>query len=386
MAHHQPDPFWDFIRNFDPNNAGAGVNGNNNNGPSPEFLRGFPFFHPAQAFPAGPPGHGPGGPGGPPHHGPGGPPHHGGRHGHRHHGPPRGSPRGPPPNAWAGPFAWADWGNPSHGGAPWFQQPPQTQETNNTQSTEQPAAAATTNNSEKVQEKEKPGSPDTMMGDSDAPDPAEVTPDEDEEPQTSNNPPPYARGHGRRGAGRRCRDRESCRQNTQGGSYPFDLSALLNNLSSHPFVQNIQAQAAEACQAATSGATGSSSSSNFSPPLDLFSTPSAYVLHLSIPGALKSDIGVDWDPERKVLRVAGVVHRPGDEEFQTMLVQSERRTGVFEREVRLPPKTWGAVDENGREDEVDAEGITAKMEDGVLIVTVPKVEKEWTEIRKVDIE
>jgi HSP20 family protein len=69
-----------------------------------------------------------------------------------------------------------------------------------------------------------------------------------------------------------------------------------------------------------------------------------------------------------------------------MLVQGERRVGEFAREVRLPPKTWAAVDENGREDEIDADGITAKMEDGVLVVTVPKVEKEWTEIRKVDIE
>lgn len=81
-----------------------------------------------------------------------------------------------------------------------------------------------------------------------------------------------------------------------------------------------------------------------------------------------------------MLRVAGVVHRPGDEEFQATLVRGERRVGAFAREVVLPPDG-----EKGNE-EIDADAITAKMEDGVLVVTVPKVEKEWTEIRKVDIE
>jgi HSP20 family protein len=48
--------------------------------------------------------------------------------------------------------------------------------------------------------------------------------------------------------------------------------------------------------------------------------------------------------------------------------------------VALPPE---GVEER---DEIDSFGITAKMEDGVLVITVPKVEREWTEIRKVDIE
>jgi len=35
---------------------------------------------------------------------------------------------------------------------------------------------------------------------------------------------------------------------------------------------------------------------------------------------------------------------------------------------------------------VDGDAISAKLEDGVLIVTVPKVEKEWTEVKRVDIQ
>lgn len=369
MAYQHPDPFWEFIRSFEPNSAGP------NNGPSPEFLRGFPFFNPAHAH------HG----GHPHHHGPGGRhrPHRGPPHDPR--GPPHG-PHGPAPHPWAGPFAWADWTTPSHEGSPWFQQQQPQQEEQQSEQTK-PQQQQEQQKAQKAQqeerENEKPGSPDTMMGDSDVPDPAEVTPDEDEGPESNDtNPPPHPRGHCRRGGGRH----RGRRGHNHEGPFPFDLSALFSTLSSHPFVQNLQQQAAEVAKATTSVATNASPTGAFSPPLDLFSAPSAYILHLAIPGALKSDIGVDWDPERNVLRVAGVVHRPGDEEFQNMLVQGERRVGEFQREVRLPPKTWGAIDENGREDEIDADGITAKMENGVLVVTVPKVEKEWTEIRKVDIE
>ena len=113
----------------------------------------------------------------------------------------------------------------------------------------------------------------------------------------------------------------------------------------------------------------------FTPPLDLFSTPTSYTLHLAIPGAKKEDVGVNWDPETSTLHIAGVIHRIGDEEFlKTLQGKGERTVGMFERKVEL------------KGDEVDAEGIGAKLEDGVLVVTVPKVEKGWTEIHKVEIE
>lgn len=35
---------------------------------------------------------------------------------------------------------------------------------------------------------------------------------------------------------------------------------------------------------------------------------------------------------------------------------------------------------------MDSEGVGAKMEDGVLVVTVPKVDADIVEVRKVDIE
>lgn len=123
--------------------------------------------------------------------------------------------------------------------------------------------------------------------------------------------------------------------------------------------------------------------STFTPPIDVFSTETAFILHVSLPGAKKEDVGVNWDAEKGVLNLAGVVYRQGDEAFLKSLSQSERKVGVFERTVKLPPGTGSAEKEK---EEVDGDGITAKLEDGVLVVTVPKVEKEWTEVKRVDIQ
>ncbi|ROW18294.1 hypothetical protein VPNG_00364 [Cytospora leucostoma] len=124
--------------------------------------------------------------------------------------------------------------------------------------------------------------------------------------------------------------------------------------------------------------------SSFTPPLDLFEQTDRWVLHIAVPGAKKEDVGVSWDADRSVLSVSGVVHRPGDEEFLKGLKSGERSTGLFSRDVKLPPAE-GEKKESSKE-EVNVEAIEAKMEDGILIVTVPKIEKGWTEVKKVDIQ
>ena len=110
---------------------------------------------------------------------------------------------------------------------------------------------------------------------------------------------------------------------------------------------------------------------DFEPRADVFDTAAQYVIHLSLPGAKKDDIGVDWDGENSVLRVAGVVHRPdADEELLKHLAVDgrKREVGVFEKSIRLGTKRDPAA--------VDVAGISAKMSDGVLVVKVPKVEVE----------
>jgi len=166
------------------------------------------------------------------------------------------------------------------------------------------------------------------------------------------------------------------------GAGGFDLSALIESLSAHPIAQAFSTYA----QQATGNRSGETlvpeendAENSFTPPIDVFSTPASYILHVALPGAKKEDVGVNWDVEKGVLNLAGVVYRQGDEAFLKTLSQSERKVGVFERTIKLPPGTE-------EKEEVDGDAITAKLEDGVLIVTVPKVEKEWTEVKKVDIE
>jgi HSP20 family protein len=100
-------------------------------------------------------------------------------------------------------------------------------------------------------------------------------------------------------------------------------------------------------------------------------------VHVSLAGAKKEDVGVNWDADKSELSVAGVVYRPADEETLKTLALDEREVGVFERKVRLGSRANPAS--------VDADGITAKMTDGVLIIRVPKAE-EFVEVKKVDVE
>ncbi|TVY54977.1 Heat shock protein 16 [Lachnellula cervina] len=165
----------------------------------------------------------------------------------------------------------------------------------------------------------------------------------------------------------------------------FDLSGLFESLSAHPLAQAFRTYAEQAGAGAGAQRSGETlvpedtdNENNFSPPIDVFSTEKQYVLHVSLPGAKKEDVGVNWDEEKGVLNIAGVVYRHGDEEFLKTLATSERKVGVFERTVKLPPG-------NEEKEEIDGDGISAKLEDGVLVVTVPKVEKEWTEVKRVDI-
>jgi len=161
----------------------------------------------------------------------------------------------------------------------------------------------------------------------------------------------------------------------------------MNSLASHPYAQTIRGYAQQyAQQAAAAGSRSAQtmvpedvdSENSFTPPIDVFSTEKDYVLHVALPGAKKEDVGVNWDAEKGELNIAGVVYRPGNEEFLKTLSQSERKVGMFERSVRLPQG-------DEEKEEVDGDAITAKLEDGILIITVPKMEKEWTEVKKVDI-
>lgn len=120
---------------------------------------------------------------------------------------------------------------------------------------------------------------------------------------------------------------------------------------------------------------------DFVPSVDVFDTPAKYILHVSLPGAKKDDLSIDYDAGESVLRLAGVVYRPGiNEDLHQALAMEERtrEVGVFEREIRLGTREAPAV--------VSIDEITAKLEEGVLIVTLPKIEAEPEPKKKVIVE
>ncbi|KLU84162.1 hypothetical protein MAPG_03207 [Magnaporthiopsis poae ATCC 64411] len=205
-------------------------------------------------------------------------------------------------------------------------------------------------------------------------------------------PPPFAgRGRGGRGFGRR------------GGPFGFGFgpheakqafaaAAMAAHQKAGRYIQSLGLGLNNAAAAnADSGDDddGSNDLEYFTPPVDVFETASSWVVHVAVPGAKKEDMGIHWQAERSVLAISGVVYRPGDEALQQGLVSSERKTGLFKREVRLPPSpspssSSPSAAATGKMD-VDAKGIVARLEDGVLSITVPRVEKEWTDVLKVDI-
>lgn len=124
--------------------------------------------------------------------------------------------------------------------------------------------------------------------------------------------------------------------------------------------------------------TTANNARDFKPEADVFDTDDSYIIHISLPGAKKEDVGVNWEADKSELSVAGVIYRPGDEELLKTLALDERKVGAFDRKVRLGSRANPA--------QVDVEGITAKLEDGVLRVVVPKLNGEFVEIKKVDIE
>lgn len=120
---------------------------------------------------------------------------------------------------------------------------------------------------------------------------------------------------------------------------------------------------------------------DFVPSVDVFDTPANYIVHVSLPGAKKDDLSIDYDADESVLRLAGVVYRPGiNEDLHQALVMEERarEVGVFEREVRLGTREAPAA--------VSVDEITAKLEDGVLSVVLPKIVSEPEPKKKVVVE
>jgi len=224
--------------------------------------------------------------------------------------------------------------------------------------------AQETNQTEEVNE--KTADEDREMGDDATPDPPEETP--------GNPPNEEHQCRGRRGGGRRGGWGGRGHHGHRSWGHPYAFTPF-HHMMGGPgsrgfgFLSDLFGQQPENEEAP---------SDDWKPEADVFDTESAFVVHISLPGANKEDIGVSWEPEKSELTVSGVVHRPGDEAFLKTLSLDERKVGAFERKVRLGTRSSPA--------QVDIEGITAKLDNGILYVEVPKLNADFVEIKKVDIE
>lgn len=167
-------------------------------------------------------------------------------------------------------------------------------------------------------------------------------------------PPPHARGpHAHRGPRR-----------------DFDLGDFLNNLGNKLGVDLSGAAEGLGLTANRFTAGRTNEDVNFEPRTDIFENNAQYIIHCSLPGSRKEDVSVDYDGENSLLKITGISHKPGvDEELMKQLAVEgrKRETGLFEKVIRLGTKRDPA--------NIDVAGITAKMDAGVLIVKVPRVEK-----------
>ena len=94
--------------------------------------------------------------------------------------------------------------------------------------------------------------------------------------------------------------------------------------------------------------------------IDLVEHDDEFVVTVDLPGVEKDD--VDIRVTDHTLRM-GAEHEEAVEEAEEQYLRRERGHESMQRSIRLP-------------DEVDAEGVTARMKNGVLTVTLPKLEAE----------
>lgn len=105
----------------------------------------------------------------------------------------------------------------------------------------------------------------------------------------------------------------------------------------------------------------------FFPDIDVIENDDALMLTAELPGLNKDDIDINFNDGTLTIRGEKQVER--DEEVKDTHI-TERRFGKFARSYTLPRA-------------IDADAIKAEMKDGVLIVTVPKIEDNVTKAHRI---
>ncbi|KNA11793.1 hypothetical protein SOVF_131740 [Spinacia oleracea] len=116
--------------------------------------------------------------------------------------------------------------------------------------------------------------------------------------------------------------------------------------------------------------TGGDTAAFVNTKIDWKETQDAHVFKADLPGLKKEEVKVEVE-DGKVLQISGERNRE-QEEKNDKWHRVERSSGKFLRRFRLPENT-------------KMEEIKANMENGVLTVTVPKMEEKKPEVKSIDI-
>jgi HSP20 family protein len=102
--------------------------------------------------------------------------------------------------------------------------------------------------------------------------------------------------------------------------------------------------------------------------VDIKDNENEYVVEAELPGVKKEDIGISIDEDRLTIRASS---REETEEKKENYLRRERRSESMTRSFYIQ--------------NVDADHITANMNDGILTVNLPKLRKIETKSKKIDV-
>jgi len=107
----------------------------------------------------------------------------------------------------------------------------------------------------------------------------------------------------------------------------------------------------------------------FSPRINISENDSAYAIQADLPGVAKEDVKVSIDQNRVTIEAEST--RSNDVQAAGNVVYAERSAGKFMRSFALPG-------------DIDDASAQARMENGVLVLTLPK--KQGAEVRKLTVQ
>jgi len=104
----------------------------------------------------------------------------------------------------------------------------------------------------------------------------------------------------------------------------------------------------------------SKSASRFKPEMDIVETEKAFVINLAVPGIKKEDVKIELNDD--VLKISGE-RKKFDTDVSLKFHKLQTAFGKFEESFKLP-------------ETVNKETISAKQEDGILSISLEKIEKK----------